>query len=74
MIRDSFGQDVRIGLRVLLKDKVFWLLAVLVGGATIQFTAVNAVVLRGFSFPHSQQLVTIGLIARLDPVAALRYE
>jgi predicted permease len=67
MILDSFGQDVRVGFRVLLKDKVFCFLAVLVlalgiGGATTQFTVVNAVVLRGLSFPHPEQLVTIGLI------------
>ncbi len=76
MILDSVWQDVRIGLRVLRKDKTFCFLAVLIlalgiGGATTQFTVVNAVVLRGFSFPHPEQLVTIGLI---DPVAALRYE
>jgi hypothetical protein len=37
-----------------------------IGGATTQFTVVNAVVLRGLSFPHPEQLVTIGLI---DPKA-----
>ncbi len=72
MILDSFLQDVRVGLRVLFKDKTFCFLAVLVlalgiGGATTQFTVVNAVVLRGFSFPHPEQLVTIGLI---DPKAS----
>ena len=71
MILDSFFQDVRVGLRVLFKDKTFCVLAVLVlalgiGGATTQFTVVNAVVLRGLSFPHPEQLVTIGLI---DPKA-----
>ena len=71
MALDTFRQDVRIGLRVLRKDKTFFLLAVLVlglgiGGATTQFTVVNAVALRGFSFPHPEQLVTIGLI---DPKA-----
>ena len=71
MALDSFRQDVRIGLRVLRKDKTFCFLAVLVlglgiGGATTQFTVVNAVALRGLSFPHPEQLVTIGLI---DPKA-----
>ena len=71
MILDSFRQDVRVGLRVLFKDKTFCFLAVLVlglgiGGATTQFTVVNAVVLRGFSFPHPEQLVSVGLI---DPKA-----
>ena len=71
MILDSFRQDVRVGLRVLFKEKSFCILAVLVlalgiGGATTQFTVVNAIVLRGFSFPHPEQLVNVGLI---DPKA-----
>ena len=32
-----------------------------------QFTVVNAIVLRGFSFPHPEQLVSVGLI---DPKAS----
>src|SRR6266704_5276186 len=72
MILDSFRQDVRIGLRVLFKEKSFCFLAVLVlglgiGGATTQFTVVNAVALRGFSFPHPEQLMNVGLI---DPQAS----
>jgi len=69
---ESFFQDVRVGLRVLFKEKSFCFLAVLVlalgiGGATTQFTVVNAVVLRGFSFPHPEQLMSVGLI---DPQAS----
>jgi len=72
MIIDSFRQDVRIGLRVLFKEKSFCVLAVLVlglgiGAATTQFTVVNAIVLRGFSFPHPEQLMSVGLI---DPKAS----
>src|SRR5438067_12940006 len=72
MILDSFRQDVRVGLRVLFKEKSFCFLAVLVlglgiGGATTQFTIVNAIVFRGFSFPHPEQLVSVGLI---DPKAS----
>jgi len=71
MILESFNQDVRVGLRVLLKDKVFCILSILVlalgiGGAMTQFAVVNAIVLRGFSFPHPEQLVSVGLI---DPKA-----
>src|SRR5438477_3040208 len=67
MTLDSFAQDIRVGLRVLLKDKLFTLLAVLVlalgiGGSMTQFAVVNAIVLRGFSFPHPEQLVGVGLI------------
>src|SRR3982751_1418060 len=72
MILESFNQDIRVGLRVLLKDKVFCILAILVlargiGGAMAQFAVVNAIVLRGFSFPHPEQLVSVGLI---DPKAS----
>src|SRR5437870_233798 len=69
---ESFLQDVRIGLRVLFKEKSFCFLAVLVlalgiGGATTQFTVVNATVLRGLSFPYPEQLMSVGLI---DPQAS----
>src|ERR1051326_5772920 len=72
MILGSFNQDIRVGLRVLLKDKIFCLLAILVlalgiGGAMTQFAIVNAIVLRGCSFPHPEQLVSVGLI---DPKAS----
>src|SRR6202030_2718832 len=68
---ESFLQDVRIGIRVLFKEKSFCFLAVLVlalgiAGVTTQFTVVNAFVLRGFSFPHPEQLMSVGLI---DPQA-----
>src|SRR3954468_18409712 len=71
MILDSFRQDVRVGLRVLFKEKSFCFLATLVlalgiGGATTQFTVVNTILLRGFSFPHPDQLMSVGLI---DPKA-----
>src|SRR3981081_1659538 len=67
MLLESFRQDVRIGLRVLIKEKTFCFLAVLVlalgiCGVTTQFTVVNALVLRGFSFPHPEQLASVGLI------------
>src|SRR6266581_141424 len=72
MILDSLRGKLSGGLRVLIKEKSFCFLAVLVlalgiGGATTQFTVVNAIVLRGFSFPHPEQLVSVGLI---DPKAS----
>src|SRR3954462_8304757 len=71
MVLDTFRQDFRIGLRILFKEKAFCILAILVlalgiGGAMTQFAVVNAIVLRGFSFPHPEQLVSVGLI---DPKA-----
>ncbi len=67
MMLESFRQDVRIGLRVLIKEKTFCFLAVLVlalgiCGVTTQFTVVNAFGLRGFSFSHPEQLMSVGLI------------
>lgn len=72
MILEQFSQDIRVGLRVLFKDKVFLILSIVVlalgiGGAMTQFAVVNAIVLRGFSFPHPEQLVSVGLI---DPKAS----
>jgi putative ABC transport system permease protein len=72
MILENFNQDVRVGLRILFKEITFCILAVLVlalgiGGAMTQFAVVNAIVLRGFSFPHPEQLVSVGLI---DPKAS----
>src|SRR6266446_8538300 len=71
---DSFWQDVRVGFRVLMKDRSFCFLAVFVlalgiCGVTTQFTLVNAFVLRGFSFPHPEQLMGVGLI---DPQGTLQ--
>ncbi|MDI1335673.1 MAG: ABC transporter permease [Lacunisphaera sp.] len=67
MIIATFLQDLRIGLRVLIKEKSFCALAVFVlalgiCAVTAQFAVVNGVVLRGFSFPHSEQLVSLQLI------------
>lgn len=69
---ESILQDIRVGFRILLKEKSFCLLAVLViglgiCGVTTQFTIVNGFVLRGFSFPHPEQLMSVGLI---DPQAS----
>src|SRR5205085_10166000 len=41
-------------------------LALGICGVTTQFTVVNAIVLRGLSFHHPEQLMTVGLI---DPLA-----
>ncbi|MDQ3198188.1 MAG: ABC transporter permease [Verrucomicrobiota bacterium] len=72
MFFESFFQDLRVGLRMLIKDKTFFFLATTVlalgiCGVTTQFTMVNAIMLRGFSFPHPEQLMSVGLI---DPQAS----
>ncbi|MGZ5019334.1 MAG: ABC transporter permease, partial [Chthoniobacterales bacterium] len=71
MFFSSLFQDLRIGLRVLAKEKTFCFLAITVlalgiCGVTTQFTVVNAFVLRGFSFPHPEELMGVGLV---DPQA-----
>jgi putative ABC transport system permease protein len=64
MIIETFLQDLRIGLRVLIKEKSFCALAVFVlalgiCAVTTQFSVVNGVMLRGFSFPNADRLVSV---------------
>jgi putative ABC transport system permease protein len=67
MLVQTFIQDLRIGLRVLIKEKSFCALAVFVlavgiCAVTTQFAVVNGVLLRGFSFPHPVELVDLQLV------------
>ncbi len=67
----AFVQDLRVGLRVLLREKGFCALAVIVlalgiCGVTTTFSVVNGVMLRGFSFPNSARLVSVNFI---DPTS-----
>ncbi len=60
-------RDVRIGLRVLVKERAFCALAILVlalgiCGVTAMFAVVNGVILRGFSFPNASRLVHVTII------------
>src|SRR5690349_5964635 len=84
---DTLRRDLTIGLRVLIKEKSFCALAVIVlalgiAGVTTMFSVVNGVMLRGFSFPNASRLESINFI---DPgsrtafgvnglVAAMDYE
>ena len=70
MFFETFLQDLRIGLRVLIKEKSFCALAVFIlalgiGGVATQFAVVNGVLLRGFSFRDADRLVDVQLV---DPV------
>ena len=65
-------RDLRIGLRVLIKEKSFCALAVIVlalgiCGVTTMFSVVNGVMLRGFSFPNADRLASVNFI---DPSSA----
>ena len=69
---ENILRDVKIGLRVLIKEKSFCALAVVVlalgiAGVTTMFSVVNAVMLRGFSFPTADRLVSVNFI---DPTTA----
>src|SRR5436190_19290429 len=69
---ETVGRDIRIGLRMLVKEKSFCALAVIVlalgiCGVTTMFSVVNGVMLRGFSFPNADRLVSVNFI---DPWSA----
>src|SRR2546430_3063413 len=60
-------RDLRVGLRVLVKEKGFCALAVFVlalgiCGVTTMFSVVNGVMLRGFSFPHADRLGSVNFV------------
>jgi putative ABC transport system permease protein len=61
MVAETLAQDLRIGLRVLVKDKGFCALAVFVlalgiCAVTTMFAVVNAAMIRGFSFPNAERM------------------
>ena len=62
---DTLWQDVKFGVRMLLKSPSFAVMAVLtlglgVGATTAMFALLDAVLLRPLPFPASQQLVMVG--------------
>src|SRR5580765_3545378 len=67
MVLETIKQDFQIGLRVLIKEKSFCALAVIVlalgiCGVTSMFSVVNGVMLRGFSFPTADRLASANFI------------
>jgi predicted permease len=71
MILETFRQDVRFGLRVLIKEKAFCALAVSVlavgiCAVTTQFAIVNGVLLHAFDFRAADRLVDVNLVSPKD--------
>src|SRR5437764_13692528 len=72
MIAETFRRDIRVGLRILVKERAFCTLAVVVlalgiCGVTTMFSVVNGVMLRGFGFPNADRLASANFI---DPSSA----
>ena len=61
---DGLGQDIRFGLRILARNPLFTLVAVLtlaigIGANTAIFSLVNGILLRPLSFENSDRLVMV---------------
>jgi predicted permease len=61
---ESFLQDVRHGMRMLVKSPGFSIIAILtlalgIGANTAIFSVVNGVLLNSLPFPHSEQIVSL---------------
>jgi predicted permease len=72
MLNDGVGGDLRIGLRVLSRERAFCALAVVVlalgiGGVSTMFSVVNGVMLRGFAFANAERLTSVNFV---DPTSA----
>jgi predicted permease len=64
---DTLVQDLRVGFRVLVKERAFCALAIFVlalgiAAVTTQFSVVNGVMLRGFSFPNAERMTDVTFI------------
>ena len=72
---DNLFRDLKIGFRILIKERTFCALAVIVlalgiSGVTTMFSVVDGVMLRGFSFPNARRLVSVNFI---DPSTATAF-
>jgi predicted permease len=61
---ETLWQDIRFGFRMLLKSRVFTVVAVLtlglgIGANTALFSVLNAVLLNPLPYPHAEELITV---------------
>ncbi|HEU4386980.1 MAG TPA: ABC transporter permease, partial [Blastocatellia bacterium] len=68
-LEDEMFQDLRYGIRMLLKNRSFTIVAVLtlglgIGANTAIFSVVNAMILRPLPFPDSERLVWVEEVSR----------
>jgi putative ABC transport system permease protein len=66
---ESFRQDVRLGIRLLLKQPAFSLLAIMtlgvgIGASVALFSVLDAAFIRPLPYPHPEQLVSINIEQR----------
>src|SRR5574338_1180656 len=71
-VLETLVQDPKIGARVLRRERSFFLIAVFVlslgvAAVTAQFSVVNGIMLRGFSFPNANRLMDVTFV---DPTSA----
>ena len=75
---ETLFKDIQYGARSLLKRPGFAAIAVItlalgIGANTAIFSLVNTVLLRPLPVPHSEQIVSVSLRGKIDPMLAFSY-
>src|SRR5215510_7831775 len=74
---DEMFQDLRFGVRMLMKSPAFTLAAILslaigIGASTALFSVVNAVLWRPLPYPGAERLVRVGEVGSAEVFTALK--